>query len=165
MPPALSTFAIAADELRRQELAHLADTLTPRIEALRLMTPSAFRAVIALMMERLGHTIITDPSAPDLVTTKAERKFIIACARPTDLAPTGTLDLARLHDAVIATNAQRGIYVTARTFTAQAEQFSKTASIDLVNGARLIKGLDHSLSGVLLPPIYKAMCRQCGAIV
>ena len=30
----------------------------------------AFRAVIAAMLERFGHEIVTDPSAPDLVTTK-----------------------------------------------------------------------------------------------
>jgi hypothetical protein len=41
-PPALSNFAAAA-ELRRQELARLADAVTPRIEAFRSMTLDAFR--------------------------------------------------------------------------------------------------------------------------
>ena len=49
------------------------------------MTAQAFGATVALMLERLGHQIVTD--APELVTTKAGRKFITACARPTDLGP------------------------------------------------------------------------------
>jgi hypothetical protein len=46
--------------------------VTPRIEALRSLTPDAFRDQIALMLERLGHAIIT--TAPDLVTTKGGRE-------------------------------------------------------------------------------------------
>jgi hypothetical protein len=115
MSPALSNFAAAADELRRQEIARLSDALTPRIEALRSMTPQAFRATVALMLERFGHTIISNPEAPELVTSKAGQKFITACARPADLTPTGTRDLARLHDAVVAVNAQRGFFITARS--------------------------------------------------
>jgi hypothetical protein len=42
-------FAIAADELRQREFARLAATVTPRNEALRSLTPDAFRNEIALM--------------------------------------------------------------------------------------------------------------------
>jgi hypothetical protein len=82
------------------------------------------------MLERFGHTIITDPSAPDLVTIKAGRKFITACATPADLMPTATRDLARLHDAVIAANAARGYFITARSFTGAAEQYAESAPLD-----------------------------------
>src|SRR5271170_3754844 len=165
MSPALSNFAAAADELRRQEIARLSDALTPRIEALRAMTAPAFRSTVAAMLERFGHAIITDPSAPELVTTKAGRKFITACATPAELMPTGTRDLARLHDAVIAANAERGFFITARSFTGQAEQHAESAPIDLIDGARLVKALNQSKKHVLLPQTYKAMCRQCGEIV
>src|SRR5271168_4015748 len=104
MSPAPSNFAAAADELRRQEIARLSDALTPRIEALRAMTPQAFRSVIALMLERFGHMIISNPEAPELVTSKLDKKFVTACARPAHLESTGTRDLVRLHDAVIAAN-------------------------------------------------------------
>lgn len=135
------------------------------------MTTQDFRSVVALMLERFGHTIISNPEAPDLVSTKLEvsskleRKFITACATPTDLAPTAKRDLARLHDAVITASAQRGFFITARGFTDQAERYAESAPLDLIDGARLIKFLNQSRKGVLLPQIYKAMCRQCGEIV
>src|SRR5271154_3449884 len=97
-------FPAAAAELRRQEIARLSDALVPRIEALRSMTPQGFSAVIALMLERFGHTIISNPEAPELVPSKLEKKFITACARPATLTPIGIRDLARLHAAVIAAN-------------------------------------------------------------
>ena len=50
--------------------------------------------------------------------------------------------------------------MTARSFTHAA-----TAPIDLVDGALLIRSMHRSRKGVLLPQTYKAMCRQCGAIV
>jgi hypothetical protein len=165
MAPALSNFAIAADELRRQEIARLSDALVPRIEALRSMTPQSFRAVIGLMLERFGHTIISNPEAAELVSSKLEKKFITACARPTDLAPTGTRDLARLHDAVIAANAQRGFFITARSFTDQAEKYAESAPLDLFDGKRLVRALNQSRKHVLMPQTYKAMCQQCGGIV
>jgi hypothetical protein len=159
-----SLFAAAA-ELRRQEFARLADAVTPRLEALRSMTPAAFRSEIALMLERLGHTIITDPTAPDLVTTKAGRKYITACAHPANRAPTQTREIARLHDTVVAANAERGFFVTARSFTPDAEHYAATAPIDLVDGAMLVRSMNRSKKGVVLPQTYKAMCRQCGDIV
>jgi hypothetical protein len=76
-------FTAAADELRQQEIARLADAVVPRLEALRAMTPATFRTVIAAMLERFGHQLVTDPAASsDLVTTKEGRKFITVCARP-----------------------------------------------------------------------------------
>ena len=56
-------FAIAAAELRLQEIARLKDALVPRLEALRSMTTQGFRSVIADMLERFGHAIETDPNA------------------------------------------------------------------------------------------------------
>ena len=61
---------------------------------------------------------------------------------------------------MVAANAERGFFVTARSFTHAA-----TAPIDLVDGALLIRSMHRSRKGVLLPQTYKAMCRQCGAIV
>jgi len=58
--------------------------------------------------------------------------------------PTGTRDLARLHDAVIAANAERGFFITARGFTEQAEKCADSAPLDLFDGARLVKALNQS---------------------
>lgn len=158
-------FGYAADELRRQEFARLADAVTPRLEALRSLMPAAFRAEIALMLERLGHTLITDPTAPDLVTTKTGRKYVTACANPADPAPIKIPALQRLHDRVVAANAQAGFYVTARIFTPEAEEYAEAAPIHLVDGELLTRSMNRSKKGVLLPQTYKAICRQCGEIV
>jgi hypothetical protein len=152
-------------ELRRHEIARLSDAVVPRLDQLRRMTPQEFRAVIADMLQRFGHTIINDPTAPELVTTKAQQKFITVCAAPAELAPTGTRELARLHDAVIAANAARGFFITARGFTDAAEPYAETAPVDLIDGKRLVKALNQSRKGILMPQTYRAMCGQCGEIV
>jgi hypothetical protein len=156
-------FAAAAEELRRQEFARLSAAVTPRIEAFRSMTGDAFRTEIALMLERLGHTVISTVS--DIVTTKDGRKYVTACAMPTDQTPTKTPALRRLHDAVIAANAARGFYVTPRSFTPEAEHYAASAPIDLVDGRLLIRSMHRSRKGMLLPASYKAMCCQCGEFV
>jgi hypothetical protein len=77
---------------------------------MRRMTPEAFRGLIADMLERFGHQIVTGPTAPDLMTTKDGKKFITDCTAPTDIVPTGTRKLVQPHDAVIAANAAWGFY-------------------------------------------------------
>src|SRR5690242_19271496 len=78
-------FAAPAAELRQQEIARLRDALTPRLESLRSMTPTAFGAELAAMWERFGHAIINDPAARELVhTSKQGRKFVTAYAAPAD---------------------------------------------------------------------------------
>lgn len=158
-------FTAAAEQLWQREFARLSDTVTPRIEALRSMTPHGFRNEIALMMERLGHTIIT--TAPELITTKGERKYVTHCANPLDdAAPTKSPAIARLHAAVVRANAAGGIYVTPRSFTPDAEHYTATMPmISLVDGALLNRSMQRSLRGVGLPQTYRAMCCECGDIV
>jgi Restriction endonuclease len=158
-------FAAAADQLRQQEFARLAAAVTPRLEALRSMTAAALRDEIALMWERLGHAVITSPTAPDLVTIKGDRKFITACADPAGLMPTGTPALRRLHDRIVAISAERGFYISVRGFTAEARQYAQGAPVQLIDGPELIRAFHRSRKGMVVPPSYKAMCRQCGDIV
>jgi Restriction endonuclease len=163
--PALPDFAATADDLRRDELSRLAAAVTPRLEALRSMTAAALRDDIALMWDRLGHTVITSPADAGLVTIKGARKFVTACANPANLVPTGIPALRRLHDRVIALNAERGFYVTTRSFTVEAQQFAQTAPVQLIDGPELIRALHRSRRGMPILSSYKAMCRQCGDIV
>src|SRR4051794_38277864 len=158
-------FDAQADKLHRQEFARLAAAVTPRPEALRSMTPDALRDEIAMMWERLGHTVITSPSASEIVTLKGERKFVTLCANRTDLAPTGIGAVRRLRDRVVAISAEQGFYVTPRSFTAEAQHFAATAPVQLIDGPALIRALHRSRKGMLLPQSYKAMCRQCGDVV
>jgi hypothetical protein len=128
------------------------------------LTLSAFRNEIASMLERLGHLIIT--TAPDLVTTKAGRKYVTMCANPLDAAPTKSPAIARLHAAMVQANAAGGFYVTARSFTPDAEHYAATMPmITLVDGALLNRSMQRSLRGVALPQTYRAMCCECGEIV
>ena len=158
-------FDALANELRQQEFSRLATAVTPRPEALRSMTAAALTDEIATMWERLGHTVITSASTLEIVTIKGERKFITICANPADLAPTGSGAVRRLRDRVVAASAERGFYVTPRSFTADAQHFAETAPVQLIDGPELHRALNRSRKGMLLPQIYKAMCRQCGDIV
>jgi hypothetical protein len=75
-------FPAAADEFRRQEFSRLSAAVTPRIEAFRSMTGDAFSTEIALMFERLGQ--YHRRSVSDIVTTRDRRKYVTACATPTE---------------------------------------------------------------------------------
>jgi hypothetical protein len=91
---------------------------------------------------------------------KEGRKYVTACANPTDGMAIPMPAIRRLHDAVVAAGGFNGIYVTPRSFTPEAH-----APIKLVDGALLIKSMQLSRKGILLPQTYKAMCRQCGDVV
>jgi hypothetical protein len=156
-------FVAAAEHLRRQEFARLAAAHTPRLEVFCSMTRGGFRDDIAAMMERLDHAIIT--VSPLLVTVKEGRKFVTHCAEPADHMPVKMPAIRRLHDDVVAAGAAKGIYVTARSFTAEAKHYADHAPIDLVDGQLLIASMQRSRKGVLMPQTYKAMCGHCGDIV
>jgi hypothetical protein len=158
-------FAAAADELYRREYAFLRAFLTPRPEQLRSMMIGELRTENALMWERLGHTLHTGPDAPELVTTMGERTFITVCANPADITPTGSAALRRLRDRVVAMCAERGFYVSVKGFTADAQHFSETAPVQLIDAEAFIHTLHRSRKGQHLPQTYNAMCRQCGEIV
>jgi hypothetical protein len=152
-----------ADELLRQEFARLKDAQTPRIEAFCSMTRGGLFDEIASMMERLNHELIA--VSPDILTVKDGRKYLTHCANPADLAPVRMPAVRRLHEAVVAASAFKGIYVTPRSFTPEAEHYAGHAPITLVDGRLLIKSMHLSRKAVLLPQRYKAMCWQCGDIV
>jgi hypothetical protein len=161
-------FAPAAAELRRQEIARLQDAIVPRLEAMRRMTPDTFCTLIADMLYRFGHQIETNPSgnSSDFISTKQGRKFVTRCAVPTDLKPISTRELEAFHiDTVLPANAARGFFITVRSFTDGADEYAKTAPLDLIDGKRLVKALNQSRKHVLMPQTYKAMCCQCGEIV
>jgi hypothetical protein len=83
-----SAFVTAAEDLRRQEIARLSDSVVPTVESLRLLTGQQLRSRAATMLERLGHELITPDTAADIVTIKDGKKYVVAFATPTDLAPT-----------------------------------------------------------------------------
>jgi Restriction endonuclease len=158
-------FDRAADELHRQEYARIAAAVTPRPEQFRSMTAAALRVEVAGMWERLSHEIITSPDAAELVTVKAERKFITISGNPADLAPTRTAAVRRLRDRVVAASAERGFYISVRGFSAEALHFAESAPVQLIDLAALIRASHRSRKGMQLPDSHKAMCRQCGDIV
>ena len=152
-----------ADDLHRREFSRLKDAQTPRIDAFCSMTRGGFFEEIASMMERLGHALIA--VSPEIVTVKDGRKYVTHSANPADLAPVKMPAVRRLHEAVVAASAFKGVYVTPRSFTPEAEHYAAHAPITLVDGRLLIKSMQLSRKGMLLPQTYKAICRQCGDIV
>jgi restriction endonuclease len=117
------------------------------------------------MLERLGYELLTAETATDLLAIKDGRKHVVAFAATTDQLPTQANHLSRLHQTIIATNAAGGFYVTTRGFSRDAEAFAKTAPIKLVDGPKLVASIKHSMQGIPAPDSYKAMRRECGAIV
>jgi hypothetical protein len=134
-------------------------------DALRLLTGQQLRARVATMLERLGHELLTPDTAINLVTTKDGKKYVVAFAAPTDLAPTPLGELTRLHAVVVATNAAAGFFITPRGFTLDAEAYAATAPLKLVDGPKLVASIKRSMEGVTMPDSYQAMCRQCGEFV
>ena len=158
-------FDAAADELHRQELARLSDTVTPSPEQLRSMTAAALAAEIAGMWERIGQQVITSPDAAELVHLKGKRKFISVCANPSDPAPARSAAIRHLRDRVVAASAERGFFFSVRGFTGEALDYAKSAPVQSVDCTQLFRALRSSREGMKLPETYKAMCRQCGDIV
>jgi hypothetical protein len=159
-----SRFENAAAELRRQELERLRDYVPPALTTLRSSTTGALRIAVALMLERLGYTVLTEPSAHNLAVTKDQQKFIVACMSPAE-APTQSVAIARLHDAVIAAGAEAGFCITTRDFTQEAKDYAATAPVRLVDGDQLAASMLRSTGGAVMPETYKAMCCQCGDVV
>jgi hypothetical protein len=157
-------FETAAAELRRQELDRLRDFVPPTLTTLRSSTTGALRNAVALMLERLGYEVLTPPSASNLAVTKDGRKFIVACMSPAE-APTQSVAIARLHDAVIAAGAESGFCISTRDFTQQAKDYAATAHVRLVDGDQLAASMLRSTGGAVMPETYKAMCCQCGDVV
>jgi len=96
---------------------------------------------------------------------KDGKKYVVAFATPTDLAPTPLGHLTRLHSVVVASNAAAGFYITPRGFTLDAEAYAATAPLKLVDGPKLVASIKRSMEGVTMPDSYQAMCRQCGEIL
>jgi Restriction endonuclease len=160
-----SALARAADELQQREYSRLAAAQVPSVEGLRFLGGRQLRARVALMLEHLGYELLTPDTASDVVATKDGKKYLMAFAPPTELAPTHTNHLTRLHRAVIDANAASGFFITPRGFTRDAEAYAATAPLKLVDGPQLVASLKRSMAGVTQPDSYKAMCRTCGEIV
>jgi Restriction endonuclease len=158
-------FDVAAGELHEREFSRLAAAVVPTVEALRSLTGKQIRGRVATMLENLGYELLTLDTAADLITMKDGKKYVVAFATPTDLAPTPIGHLARLHSAVIAANAAAGFFITPRGCTRDAEAYAATAPLKLVDGPKLVASIKRSMEGVTMPDSYKAMCRQCGQIV
>jgi Restriction endonuclease len=160
-----SNLARAADDLQQRETDRLAAALVPTVEGLRLLGGRQLRARVALTLALLGYELLTPDSAGDVVAIKDGKKYLVAFAPDTELAPIHTNHLTRLHRAVIDASAAAGFFVTPRGFTRDAEAYAATAPLRLVDGPKLVASITRSMQGIPAPESYKAMCRQCGGIV
>jgi hypothetical protein len=154
-----------AEVLRQQEFARLAAATVPTLGSLRFLNPQQLRGCVTDMLVRLRYEVLTPETATDLLAIKDGEKYVVAFASTVDQLPTQANHLTGLHKAIIATNAASGFYVTTRGFSRDAEDYAKTARITTVNGPQLVASIKRSMQGLPAPDSYKAMCRQCGAIV
>jgi hypothetical protein len=109
--------------------------------------------------------LLTPETADDLLAIKDGEKCVVAFAATSDPLPTQANYLTQLHRVIIGTNAVRGFYVTTRGFSRDAEGYAKTAPIKMVDGPKLVASIKRSMESMPVPHTYKAICRQCGAIV
>ena len=137
----------------------------PTLESLRFLNPTQLRARVAGMLERLGYELLTPETADDLLAIKDGEKCVVAFASTSDPAPVQANHMIELHRVVTDTNAAKGFYVTTRGFSRDAEAYAKTAPLTMVDGPQLVASIKRSMEGLPAPDSYKAMCRQCGAIV
>ncbi|MFL9935414.1 restriction endonuclease [Paraburkholderia sp. RL18-103-BIB-C] len=165
MTPASPDFARAADQLRQEEFARLSRAIVPTVESLRLLHGPELRGLVVSVLDRSGYEVQTAPDAGNLVTTKDEKKYLVAIAPRNSSASIPVRDLMRLHDAVIEANAAEGFFVTTRGFTPDAEAYAATAPLKLMDGRKLVISIQRSMQGITMPDTYRAMCRQCGNIV
>jgi hypothetical protein len=158
-------FDRAAEQLRQLEFTRLALATAPTIDGLRALTSKHLRSRVATMLENLGYELLTPETAADIVTVKDGKKYLVAFASTTDIAPTQINHLTRLHSAVVEANAAAGFFITTRGFTRDAEAYAATAPLKLVDGPKLIASIRRGMEGTAAPNSYKAVCRQCGEIV
>ena len=163
--PCPFTFCLRRRRVARGEFIRLAAAVVPTVEALRSLTPQQIRGRVATMLERLGYELLTSETAADVVAMRDGKKYVVAFATPTDLAPTPLGQITRLHSVVVAASAAAGFFITPRGFTRDAEAYAATAPLKLVDGPKLIASIKRSMADAALPDSYKAMCRQCGEIV
>jgi hypothetical protein len=155
----------AAEVLRQQEFTRLSAATVPTLESLRFLNPRQLRGCVAGMLDRLGYELLTAETTTDLLAAKDGRKYVVAFASTLDQLPVQANHLTRLHQAIIATNAAGGFYVTTRGFSRDAEAFADTAPVKLVDGPKLVASITRSMQGMREPESYRAICRQCGEIV
>jgi len=127
------------------------------------MTLSAFGNEIALMLERLGHTIITP--RPDLVTTKAGRNtspLALTLSTSADQIPG---DRPPSHRHCQSQRSGRILRHPAQLHARRRALRGHHAMISIVDGELLNRSMQRSLRGVTMPQTYRAMCCQCGEII
>src|SRR3954447_22404721 len=163
--PSLFMYGEAADELRRQELERLKAATIPTLGALRALQPEELHTEVAGMLERLGYTHEATTQAGDIILTKDDRKFVVAVARRSDIEPIQARPIARLHSAIILTNAAAGFFVTSRQFEPSAVAYVAGLPITLVDGDKLLASMQKSKADAKPPDEYKAMCKICGCVV
>lgn len=136
---ALPFLAIAAycgwRELRAPGVA---DTAT-MLGKLRAMSWENFSAVIAEAFRRDGYQVTEIEGGGADLELRKDGKLSLASCKRWKVAHTGVGPLRELHEAVQATDAHEGIYVTAGDFTATARGFAAGKALQLLNDAALGK--------------------------
>jgi HJR/Mrr/RecB family endonuclease len=159
----------AADTLRREEAARLAQTLIPSLDELRKLTPQHFEDAVAQMFKRLGYAVQQTPHSNDRgrdgILTKNGEKLLYECKRYGENSVSGRPDLQRFASAITDDDAKSGFFITTGAFSQEAIEYAKGKPIELIGGRQLMQKMFESNEDTSQPYDYKSMCRQCGQIV
>jgi len=155
--------------LRQQEIERLGRGIVPSLEELRQLTPQQFENEIANLFRRLGYDVKQTPysndQGRDAIMMMGGDKYLLECKRYGEDNSSGRPDIQKFHSAIISDRAKGGLFVTSGSFSKAALDFAPSASIELVDGYRLVKMFAESTLSTVSDDSYESICLQCGARV
>ena len=109
------------------------------LSKLRAMRWPEFAAAISESFRRDGYDVTTSASAAADLLLRKNGYVTIVCAKRWKVAHCGVPPLRELSDAIRATEAREGWFVTAGELTESAAQFAAQHGLRVIRGAELVK--------------------------
>ncbi|MEO7761857.1 MAG: restriction endonuclease [Casimicrobiaceae bacterium] len=117
------------------------------LEKLRAMRWPEFAAMIGDSFRRDGYEVTTSTSAAADLLLRKNGYVTLVCAKRWKVAQCGVPPLRDLADAIRATEARDGCFVTAGALTESAAQFAVQHGLRVIHGAELVKILRRVPAG------------------
>ena len=164
--PFLATAALAAASSFHRR--HLLDDQVG-LETLRALSWQDFERLVGEAYRRQGYVVEevggSEPDGGiDLLLHRQSRKTVVQCKRWKS-AQVGVSLIREFYGVTVAEGAERGIFVTTGTYTADALAFARGKPLELVDGealTKLVQGLQSTdLKQEIVSPAVPA-CPKCG---
>ena len=139
------------------------------LETLRALSWQDFERLVGEAYRRQGYVVEeVGGSAPDggidLLLHRQSRKTVVQCKRWKS-AQVGVSLIREFYGVTVAEGAERGIFVTTGTYTADALAFARGKPLELVDGdalAKLMQGLQSTTPKQAVMPRAALACPKCG---